>query len=100
MLRYLRAVMMHFSFNKNIGFCGRPEDDELVTSSDLHFRAACACLITASTVWKRHRSFLSWKQPIVETRAERGGERRVCARKLPPIFAVVDRFATGTNIGY
>ena len=38
-------------------------------------------------------------QLIVETRAERGGERRVCACKLPQTV-VVDRSGTGTNIGY
>ena len=63
-------------------------------------RAACACVIRASTVCKLHRSFLSSKQPIVETRAERGGERRVRACKLPPTFVVADRFSTCTNIGY
>ena len=62
-------------------------------------RAACACVIRASTVCKLHRSFLSSKQPIVETRCERGGERRVRACKLPRTF-VADRFVTGANIGY
>ena len=63
-------------------------------------QAVCACVIRANTVWKLHRSFLSWKQRIDETRTERGGERRICAYKLSPIFVVADRFATGTNIGY
>ena len=63
-------------------------------------RAACACVIRASAMWKLHRPFLSWKQPSVETQVERGGERRVCACELSRIFVVVDRFATETNIGY
>ena len=63
-------------------------------------RAARARVIRVSTVWKLHRSFLNWKQPIVETRAEWGGQRRVCACKLPRTLIVVDRFATGANIGY
>ena len=65
-----------------------------------HARAACACVIKANAVCQLHRSFLSLKQRILETRAERGGERRVFACKLPKIFVVVDRFGTGTYIGY
>ena len=107
MLRYMRAEVMHFSFSKNMGFCGRLEEDEFVNSGDLHFRgllprarAACVCAIRASTVWKFHRSFMSWKHSVVETRGEWGGERRVCACKLPSVIVAVDRFATGTKIGY
>ena len=41
--------------------------------------------------------------PELETpiaRAERDGERRILAPKLPPIFVFLDEFDTGTNIGY
>ena len=69
MLRYMRAVAMHFDFNKSIGFYGRLEKDQLATKGVLYFegsfpsaRAACA--------WINHGSFLSWKQPIADTRAE------------------------------
>ena len=44
MLRYLRTVVMHFSFSKNTGFRGRGrlEEDELVTSGEFHFRRSVA----------------------------------------------------------
>ena len=54
----------------------------------------------ASTAWRLLRTFLSWKQHIIETRVERDDERRVCACELPPIFVVSDRISSGTNIGY
>ena len=38
MLRYMRKVVMHFSFDKNIGFYGRLEEDQLATSGVLYFR--------------------------------------------------------------
>ena len=38
MLRYMRRVVMHFSFNKSIGFYGRLEEDQLATSGVLYFR--------------------------------------------------------------
>ena len=85
----MRTVVMHFSFNKNIGFYSRLEEDQLqrvvfsiVEGSFPSARAACACMIRASTVWINHRSFLTWKQPLADTRAEWGGERRVFACKF------------------
>ena len=33
MLRYMRTVGMHFSFSKNVGSCGRLEEDERALSS-------------------------------------------------------------------
>ena len=40
------------------------------------------------------------KKTIFETKAERVGERRVCASKLSAILVVVDLYATETNNGY
>ena len=34
----VRTVVMHFSFNKNIGFYGRLEEDQLATSGFLQVR--------------------------------------------------------------
>ena len=93
MLRYLRTVVMHFSFSKNTVFCGRFAKDELVPSDDLHFsRFVVKCVSRVRVCDQSKHSN--------ETRAERGGERRVWACKLPPILVVGDPFATGTNIGY
>ena len=59
------------------------------------------CVTRASTVRKRHmhRSFPSGKQPVIQTRAHRDGERRVSATEFPLIFVVFDIFATGIVIG-
>ena len=38
MLRYLRTVVMHFNSSRNMGFCGRLEEDERAPSGDLYFR--------------------------------------------------------------
>ena len=105
MLRYIRTVVMHFSFSKNIGFFGRLEEDELVSCGDLPFQrfvAKCASRVRVCDQ-RKHSTETSSMIPelsIVETLAERNGEQCICACKLPPIFVVVDQFSTGTSIGY
>ena len=76
-------------------------------SGDLHYRrfvAKCADRVRVCDQSKHSVETLliipQLKQLIAETRAERGGERRVCAYKLPPIFVVADLHATGTNVGF
>ena len=79
LLRYLHTAVTYFRVSENINFCGCLEEDERITSGNLRFRrlvtklqsarAACACTIRVSTVWKLHRSFLNKEQHLDDTRA-------------------------------
>ena len=77
-----------------------------VLCCDFHFegpssnvRATCACMIGTITVSKIHRSFLSWKQSILETRGEQDIVN-VNYANICKLHVVVDRFVTCINIGY
>ena len=77
----MRTAVLHLSFSENIGVCGALEENELVRSADLllrRFAAKCESRVYMCD-WSRHSMetlliIADSKQPIVETRAERGCE--------------------------
>ena len=83
-----------------MGFCGRVEKDEYVSSVDIRIRSspriACTCVTRVSTATLS----MSWKQRVLHTQAECDGERRVCTREFRRMVVSVDRFDTDINVGY